>query len=87
MNDVFNFPDGTYYISDKQDYFEYIIKKHEAIANNPPVQIYVNKIKNRLVFKIDAGLKLELLSPERMKLLERTKNMLIKLNVERMCQN
>ena len=45
--------DGRLYsISDMQDYFEYIIRKHETIADNPPVQIYVNKIKNRLVFKI-----------------------------------
>ena len=51
-NDEFNLPDGSYSVSDIQDYFEYIIKKHEAIANNPPVQIYVNKIKNMIVFKI-----------------------------------
>ena len=51
-NDEFNLPDGSYAVSDIQDYFEYIIKKHEAIANNPPVQIYVNKIKNMTVFKI-----------------------------------
>ena len=36
---------------------EYIIKKHETIANNPPVQIYVNKIKNRIAFKIMTGYK------------------------------
>ena len=34
-----------------QDYFECIIKKHETIADNPSVQIYVNKIKNRIFFK------------------------------------
>ena len=51
-NDEFNLPDGPYSVSDIQDYFEYIIKKHEAIANNPPVQIYVNKIKNMIVIKI-----------------------------------
>ena len=39
--------------------FEYIIKKHETIADNPPVQIYVNKIKkNRIVFKIKIAYKL-----------------------------
>ena len=43
-NDEFDLPDGSYYISDIQDYFEYIIKKHETIAENSPVQIYVNKI-------------------------------------------
>ena len=43
-NDEFNLPDGSYSVSDIQDYFEYIIKKHETIADNPPVQIYVNTI-------------------------------------------
>ena len=51
-NDEFDLPDGSYSVSDIQDYFEYIIKKHETIADNSPVQIYVNKIKNRTVFKI-----------------------------------
>ena len=44
-NDAFDLPDGTYSVSDIQDYFEYIIKKHKPVADNPPVQIYVNKIK------------------------------------------
>ena len=56
-------------VSDIQDYFEYIIKKHETIAGNPPEQIYVNKIKNRIVFKIKTGYKLELLTKETMQLL------------------
>ena len=72
-NDEFDLPDGSYSVSDIQDYFEYIIKKHETIADNPPVQIYTNKIKNRIVFKIRAGYKLELLSPEIMKSLGSTK--------------
>ena len=62
-------PDGSYSISDIQDYFEYVIKKHKTIADNPSLQIYVNKIKNRIVFKIKKGYKLELLSRETMKLL------------------
>ena len=41
----FDFSDGSYPISDIQDYLEYIIKQHETIADNLPVQIYVNKIK------------------------------------------
>ena len=57
-NDQFHLPDGSYSISDIQDYFEYIIKKHETIADNPPVQIYVKKIKNNIVFKIKTGLNL-----------------------------
>ena len=39
------------------------------MTENPPVQIYPNKIKNRIVFKIKTGYKLELLTPEAMKLL------------------
>ena len=72
-NNTFDLPDGSYPISDIQDYFEYIIKKHETFTENPPVQIYPNKIKNRIVFKIKTGYKLELLTPETMKLLGSTK--------------
>ena len=43
------------------------------MTENPPVQIYPNKIKNRIVFKINTGYKLELLTPETMKLLGNTK--------------
>ena len=65
----FDLPDGSYSISDIQDYFEFIIKKHERLAENPPVQIYPYKIKNRIDFKVNTGYKLELLSSETMKLL------------------
>ena len=72
-NDEFDLLDGSYSISDIQDYFEFIIKKHETLTENPPIQIYPNKIKNRIVFKVKTGYKLELLSPETMKLLGSTK--------------
>ena len=72
-NDTFDLPYGSYSVSDIQDYFEFIIKKHETLTENPPVQIYPNKIKNRIVFKIKTGYKLELLTPETMKLLGSTK--------------
>ena len=72
-NDTFDLPDGSYSIDDIQDYFEFIIKKHETLTENPSVQIYPNKIKNRIVFKIKTGYKLELLTPETMKLLGSTK--------------
>ena len=72
-NDTFNLPDGSYSIADIQDYFEFIIKKHETLTENSPVQIYPNKIKSRIVFKIKADYKLELLSPETIKLLGSTK--------------
>ena len=54
-NDEF---DGSYLISDIQDYFEFIIKKHETLAKNPPIQIYPNKIENRIIFKVKTGYKL-----------------------------
>ena len=63
LNDEFNLPDGSYSVSDIQNYFEYILKKHENIADNPSVQIYANKIKTR-IFKIKAGYKLELLTKD-----------------------
>ena len=77
-NDTFDLPDGSYSISDIQDYFEFIIKKHETLTENPLIQIYPNKIKNRIVFKIKTGYKLELLTPETMKLLGSTKNVVDK---------
>ena len=62
-------PDGSYSVSDIQDYSEFIIKKHETLVENSPMQIYPNKIKNSIVFKIKTGYKLEILSSETMKLL------------------
>ena len=61
-------PDGSHSIAPLQNYFEYIIKKHETIADVSPVLIYVNEINNRIVFKIKSGYKLELLSKEMMRL-------------------
>ena len=72
-NETFDLPDGSYSIADIQDYFEFIIKKHETLTENPSIQIYPNKILNRIVFKIKTGYKLELLIPETMKLLGSTK--------------
>ena len=65
--------EGSYSISDIQDYHEYIIKKHETMADNPRVQIYTNKIKSRIAFKRKTGYKLGLLSPETIRLLGSTK--------------
>ena len=61
-NDEFDVLDGCYSIADIQDCFEFIIKKHETLAENSPIQLYPNKIKTRNVFKVKAGYKLELLS-------------------------
>ena len=68
----FELPDGSYSISDIQDYFEYILKKHSENVDNPSIRIYVNKIKNRVTFKIKNRYYLELLIPEKMKLLGST---------------
>ena len=73
-NGTFDLPDGSYNISEIQDYSEYIIKKHETIGENTPILIYVNTITNRIVFKIKTGYKLEILSKETMKLLGSTKD-------------
>ena len=66
------------YLSDIQDYFEYILEKHGEDIDEPSVQIYVNKIENRVTFKIKNGYSLELLTSERMKLLGSTKNKITK---------
>ena len=36
-NDTFDLPDGSYSVSDIQDYFEFIIKKYETLTKNRPV--------------------------------------------------
>ena len=59
-NDEFELPDGSYSISDIQDYFEYILKKHGENIDKPSVQIYVNKMENRITFRIKNGYSLEL---------------------------
>ena len=72
-NDKFDLSHGSYSVSDIQDYFHYIIKKHDTAADNPPVQIYTNSIKNKNDFKRKTGYKLELSSPETMKSIGSTK--------------
>ena len=67
-------PDGSYNISEIQDYIEYIIKKRETIGENAPILISANTINNRIIFKIGSEYKLELLSKETMKLLRSTKD-------------
>ena len=80
-NDTFDLPDVFYSIADIQDYFGFIIKKHKTLTENLPVQICANKIKNIIIFKIKYGYKLELLTPETMRLLGSTKKVLIKITM------
>ena len=64
-NDKFELPDGSYSVSDIQDYFEYILNNHRENTDKPSVQRYLNKIENRVKFKIKNGHSLELLTPKR----------------------
>ena len=77
-NDEFELPNGSYSVSDIQDNFEYILKKHGENVDKPSLQIYVNKIKNRVTFKIKTGYSLKLLTSETMKLLGSTNNKITK---------
>ena len=63
-----------YSVSDIQGFFECILKKHGENIDKPSLQIYVNKIENRITFKIKKGYSLDLLTPEAMKLLGSTEN-------------
>ena len=72
--DEVELPDGSYLISNIQDYFEYILKNYNENVDNPALNIYVNKTENRITFKIKNGYYLELLTPETMKLLGSTES-------------
>ena len=83
-SEEFNLPDGSYSITDIQNYFQYILKKHGKNVDNPSILIYINKIENRITFKIKSGYYLELLTPETMKLLGST---LSKINKDKNGEN
>ena len=51
-NENFKLPDGSYSLLDIQYYFEYIIRKHKTMTDNPPIRIYVNKIENIINLKL-----------------------------------
>ena len=86
-NETFDLPDGSYNMSEIQDYIEYIIKKHETIGENIPILISANTINNRIVFKVKSGYKLELLLKETMKLLGSTKILLMRTKIVKMYEN
>ena len=83
-SEEFELPDGLYSVSDIRDYFEYILKKHSESADNPSIRIYINKIENRITFKIKSGYYLELLTPETMKILGSAEN---KINKDKNSEN
>ena len=78
--------DGSYSVSYIQNYIEYIVKKHETLTTIPPIHVYINKINNRLVFKIKNGYKLELPTPETMKLFGSIKILIDKTKKEKKYQ-
>ena len=77
-NNKFELPDGSYSVSNIQDHFEHILKKHGQNIDQPSVKIYVNKIENRITFKIKNWYSLEVLTPETMKFLGSTGNKITK---------
>ena len=77
-NEEFQLSDGSYSVSDIQYYFGHILKKYETVTDNPPIRKYINKIENRMTFKIKTGYNLELLTPETMKLLGSAKSKITK---------
>ena len=62
QNKELELPDGSYSVSDIQDYFKYILKKHEEKTDNSSIIIYVNKTENRVTFKIKTEYYLKLLT-------------------------
>ena len=67
-SEEFKLPDGPYSVSDIQDYFEYILKKHSESVDNPSIRKYINR----------NGYYLELLTQETMKLLGSTESKITK---------
>ena len=65
-------------MSDIQDNIGYIIKKHKTLTKICPINVYINRINDRLVFNIKDGYKLELQTPETTKLFGSTKKLIDK---------
>ena len=91
-NEEIELPDGSYFVSDIQEYFEYILKKHGQKIDNSSIRIFVNKREKTVTFTIKTGQYLELLTLETLKItkdkngenvphLEITKVLLIHCNV------
>ena len=60
-------PDGSYSVSDILDYIEFVINKHEPLTTISSIHFSINRVNNRLVFKLEDEYKLELETPETMK--------------------
>ena len=64
-----------------------MIKKHETLTDNPPIRIYINKIENKITFKIKTAYYLKLLTPETKKLTENRENKITKDKIEVICSS
>ena len=51
-SEEFELPDGSYSVSNIQDYFEYILKKHSESVDNTSIRMYINKLKIELHLKL-----------------------------------
>ena len=51
-SEEFNLSDGSYSVSDIQDYFEYILKKHSESIDNPSIRMYINRVERELHLKL-----------------------------------
>ena len=71
------------YIRYSKSFWIYI-KNHGEKTVNPPIRIYVNKIENRITFKIKTGYYLEFLTPETMELCGSTKSNITKMKIVKM---
>ena len=80
-------PDGCYYMSYTKDYIDYIIKKNETLRTISPNNVYINRINNRLVFKIKDRYKLELQMRETVGLFGSTKELIDKIKNEEKVQS
>ena len=83
-NDKFRLPDGSYFVPNIQDYFNYILKNHNENIDNPSIRIYANRIENRITFKIETRFYLEFVTSETMKLLASTEK---KITEDKNCEN
>ena len=60
LSEILDLPDGSYSVSDIQDYFEFIIKIHEKFTDSVPIRIYVNITESKITLKINTEYYLEL---------------------------
>ena len=85
-NDEFELPGDSYSVLDIQNYIEYINKMHETLTAIPPFHVYINIINNSLVFKVKDGYKVELQTPETVKLFGTTNELIDKIKTEKKYQ-